>query len=347
MAAELKRHEIQMAIANLRSQLAETGEVGFTVCDLVECYLAHCDEHYADGIQYREFVACKLMLDLHGAELAENFGPRKLKALRKQLVDAGRARTYIRDLVAAIKRMVRWAASEELMPSRTWHDLRTVSGLRRGQAHEPEPRQPVPDEVVAATLRFLTPVVAAMVQLQRTTGARPSELFGLRPCDIDRTDDVWLYRPHRHKTWSKGKARVLALGPRGQEVLAPFLDRPADVYCFSPKESAAHHINNVRKTTGEEPFPVVPGQMPTRVLRAVRDRYTKDVYARAVARAARRAGVEHWTPYQLRHSVGTDVRDKYGLEAAQVYLGHAHADVTQIYAKTNLEDAKRIAREIG
>jgi len=32
---------------------------------------------------------------------------------------------------------------------------------------------------------------------------------------------------------------------------------------------------------------------------------------------------------------------------AQVALGHAHADVTQVYAEKNMELARRIAREMG
>jgi len=41
------------------------------------------------------------------------------------------------------------------------------------------------------------------------------------------------------------------------------------------------------------------------------------------------------------------VRRDYGLDAAQVALGHARADVTEIYAEKNLEMAVRIAKETG
>ena len=81
--------------------------------------------------------------------------------------------------------------------------------------------------------------------------------------------------------------------------------------------------------------------------RAPGSRYTRYSYRQAIERACKRAGVPKWTANQLRHSRGTDVRQKYGIEAAQVALGHAHADVTQVYAKKNMELAKRIAREMG
>jgi site-specific recombinase XerC len=41
------------------------------------------------------------------------------------------------------------------------------------------------------------------------------------------------------------------------------------------------------------------------------------------------------------------IRKRYGLEAAQVILGHASADVTQVYAERDLQKAVEIMREVG
>ncbi len=60
-----------------------------------------------------------------------------------------------------------------------------------------------------------------------------------------------------------------------------------------------------------------------------------------------RIEIPHWHPHQLRHTRGTEVRKKYGVEAAQVSLGHARADVTEIYAERNLDLAVQIAAETG
>jgi hypothetical protein len=46
-------------------------------------------------------------------------------------------------------------------------------------------------------------------------------------------------------------------------------------------------------------------------------------------------------------ALGTEIRKRYGLEAAQVILGHASADVTQIYAERDLQKAVEIMREVG
>ena len=55
----------------------------------------------------------------------------------------------------------------------------------------------------------------------------------------------------------------------------------------------------------------------------------------------------HWHPNQLRHNHATEVRQRFGLEAAQVSLGHATADVTQVYAERDLTLAVKVASEIG
>lgn len=64
---------------------------------------------------------------------------------------------------------------------------------------------------------------------------------------------------------------------------------------------------------------------------------------------AKKAGflVPHWHPHQLRHTRGTEVRRRYGIEAAQVALGHARADVTEVYAERNMDLGMRVAMEMG
>src|SRR5207247_329911 len=67
----------------------------------------------------------------------------------------------------------------------------------------------------------------------------------------------------------------------------------------------------------------------------------------AITRACEAAGVEHFHPHQVRHLHATEVRRRYGLEAAQVLLGHSRADVTQVYAAREHALAERVAAEKG
>ena len=77
------------------------------------------------------------------------------------------------------------------------------------------------------------------------------------------------------------------------------------------------------------------------------------VRVKAIAAANRleseieRLRVPHWSPLQLRHTAATSIRAKYGVEAAQVVLGHSKVEPTQIYAERDMNKATEIMREIG
>ena len=133
---------------------------------------------------------------------------------------------------------------------------------------------------------------------------------------------------------------MIFIGPQAQDVLRPYLVRAHDAYCFDPRESAiletSHDTATTQRANAKCPRPSRRG-----------DHYTKDSYRRAVDRACRRAEVKPWSPNQLRHSLATDIREKYGIEAAQNVLGHAKADVTQIYAERDRQQAAKIMREVG
>jgi integrase len=54
-----------------------------------------------------------------------------------------------------------------------------------------------------------------------------------------------------------------------------------------------------------------------------------------------------WSPNQLRHNAATEIRAKFGLEAAQMTLGHATADISQIYAERDLRKAAEVMAVVG
>ena len=55
----------------------------------------------------------------------------------------------------------------------------------------------------------------------------------------------------------------------------------------------------------------------------------------------------HFSPNQLRHAAATIVRQQYGLEAAQIVLGHAKRSTTEIYAEPDTSEGERAIRGIG
>ncbi len=114
---------------------------------------------------------------------------------------------------------------------------------------------------------------------------------------------------------------VIAIGPKSQEILAPYFDRPP-AYLFSPRESEFERHRGMRERRTSKVQPSQQNRAKKNSKLAPREHYDRDSYRRAVQRAARKAGVESWNPHQLRHANATEVRKQFGIEAAQVMLGH-------------------------
>jgi integrase len=159
---------------------------------------------------------------------------------------------------------------------------------------------------------------------------------------------VWLYRPESHKMSYRGRSRLVPLVPRAQTVLLPYLDgRSPDAYLFDPREVRAEQ-GEQRRALRKTPKPRV--QVARRVAaprRSPRPLYTPDTYGRAIRRACAAAGVSPWHPHQLGHRFATEVRRQFGLESAQVLLGHTNARVTAVYAERDWRTATEVAAQIG
>ena len=142
---------------------------------------------------------------------------------------------------------------------------------------------------------------------------------------------------------------MIFIGPQAQQVLRLYLLRPAKAFCFSPAESVKlRRVEASRCRCTPISYGNRPGTNRKRQpKRQPGEHYSVDSYRQAIHRACDKAGVEQWSPNQLRHTAGTDIRQKYGLEAAQVILGHAAADVTQVYAERDMAKAAAVMQEIG
>jgi integrase len=327
---------------------------GQTIDDLAILFFDHAEQYYKhpDGSPTGETRnlrdAMRPLLELFGNAPIIEFGPRRLKMVRDRMIASGMCRSNVNRQIHRIRRMFSWGVENELVDPQRYAALKEVKALSQGrtEAVESEPVEPVAESAVTAVRPFLTRVLCAMVDLQLLTGARPGEICLLRPADISvRTDGTWSYRPPRHKTAWRGKERVIILGPQAQDVLRPFLDRPADSYCFSPAESELER-SLIRRRMRQTPM--TPSQAarpaPQRVLS---DRYVKDSYGRAVRRACQLAKIDEWSPGQLRHTRATEIREKYGLEGVAAVLGHGDLKTSTIYAARNIKEAVSIMREIG
>ena len=169
-------------------QLPNSRGCDLAVVEVINAFRKYADAYYVkDGKRTREAetiteIMVRFVKPLYGRTLATDFGPLALKAVRQKMVEAGHSRGVINKNVDRIRRMFRWAAAEELVPVTVSQALAAVPGLRKGRtpAREPQPIQPVADDVVDATLPHLPTVVANMVRVQRLTGARPGEVCQVR-----------------------------------------------------------------------------------------------------------------------------------------------------------------------
>ncbi len=313
--------------------------------------------------------AIKIARQLYGRDLAIKFGPLALKACRQKMIELGWCRNNINRQTDRIKRMIKWATENEMIPGTVYQALRCVKGLKRGRTDAKESKRikPVTDADIRATLKYLPAVVSDMVRLERLTGARPSEICDIRPMDINRETDPWEYIPQSHKTEHHDQSRVILIGPKGQNILRPYLERAADAYCFSPSDTVAQQRaqrHQARKTPLKYGNTIGTNRKRSPKRRPGK-RYNAQSYFLAVQRACDQAfpvpteiesnpsalakwrAKHRWSPNQLRHAAATEFRKQYGLEAAQVLLGHSRADVTQVYAERDYRLASRVAKAIG
>jgi integrase len=336
---------------------AEAGPLSYTLECLMAEYWEHAQSYYRHGgAPGREVVNIRIALgplrDLFGRTLAADFGPLRLMAYRDALVQRGLARSTINQRVGIVCRMFRWAAAHERLPVSIHQALLAVGGLKRGrsEAREPEPVKPVPDSQIAAVLPFLSPTVAAMVQVQNLTGMRSGELIQMRGADLDRIGKGWTYQPASHKTSHLGKERRIVLGAKAQAILRPFLKLDTKAPIFQPGEADQEFRERKRMQRQSKE---TPSQIARRQRRAAEPKrqfgtaFTTNSYRRAVHRACLRAGIPPWNPHRLRHSAATRVRRECGIEAASAVLGHSSLKVTEIYAERNRGLAEEAMERLG
>jgi integrase len=374
-------------LARGRQPLGPDNESGGSILvQLIVAYKRHAESYYRkDGKITNEVTAilnaAKVVRQLYGREPANDFDALKLQAVQQAMIRLGWCRRHINKQISRIVRMFAWGVSQKFVRGDLAHELREVKGLHRGrtEARESNPVLPIADSIVNATLPHLPPIVADMVRLQRLTGCRPAEICILRPCDMDTNGEVWSYRPSSHKTEHHGRERVIFIGPKGQDVLRPYLLRDKEAFCFCPADSerkrrtAMHVARVVPLTYGNRPGT----NRSANPKRPAGKRYTVASYRRAINRACESAfGMPEalrspqpeesqeqkaarlkaanlwrekhcWSPNQLRHSAATEIRKRFGLEAAQVTLGHAAADVTQVYAERDMQKAAEVMALVG
>ena len=335
-------------LANDRKLPRDAEEV--SVAELCLGYWKWLEREYPpkDGVDsstmFRSRTVIRDTRALFGLTDAADFKPRDLQLLQNTWCERGYTRKTVNEYTSIVKRMFRWGVASLDLPVEPHQRLCAVEGFRKGRTGAKESRkvETVPQAHIDAVQPYVSRQVWALIQLQLLTGARSGELVALSPLDLDTAGDIWTSTLASHKTAHHGKKRTLYFGPKAQAVIREFLNRPVHSPLFSPKEAEAERA--ARATTHRRPDQPPNSRKTSRTLGA---HYTTDSYRAAVERGCAKADVPRWTPHRLRHNAATRIRSEHGLEAAQVILGHAHADVTQVYAETKESNARDLMRKMG
>lgn len=300
-----------------------------TVAELCERYLAWAEHYYrkpdpetGERMPTREHLnladAMRPVRELLGDRDPATLRAEDLCAIQDYWVSRGIQRDQINHRISRVRRMVKWATR----PPHRWldaavlTDLQLTEPLKRHRCDAPEPVDVTPAnwDQVSDTLAVCPLDVATMIELQWWTGMRSGEVVNLRRSWL--TDQTFqgkrllIYRPRQHKTSHHGKDRTILIGPNGQGVLRPWLDRvPAD-----------------------------QDQLFSRTVMS---------YRRAIVYHNRKHGLAHWTPNQLRHAFATRMRATHRLDVVQILLGHSDIKTTQIYADPDQDAAFSAITALG
>jgi len=348
---------LQLELAVSPAPVLRVTARGPTVAEVLVPYLRFVEAYHAGSHELKTIkYALTPVRELYALTPAADFGPLALKAVREAYVRLGWARSYCNRQVGRVIRAFKWAAAEEIVPATVYQALKTLAPLRAGKTDAPESaaRQPAVPANVEKTMPHLPPHVRALVELLRITGMRPSEACRMTLGQIDRSGPLWKYEPTRHKLSHKGKGRLLLLGETAQAVIVAHLGGRVlgpDEPLFSPRRQRQEIDAEKRSKRVAKRARIQPSQVCRKKAGAVRlpgEWYTAASVGRAVQRACELAEVPTWYPYQLRHLVGAELREKFSLEHVRAALGHSHASMSAHYAKgADLKLAAEVAAQAG
>jgi integrase len=343
--------EARRRYAELISTLVQNGQqapaekrpdapAGLLVCDVLARWVIHARGYYSErGREREQFrLALRPLERMFGMTPVALFDADCLRDVQQAMLDGswmeegdrlhprapksgGWSRPVVNARVKRVRTVWRWAEEKKLVAPGTWAALCGVKPVRpnRPGAREPQRAKTTTMAEVRAVCRRLTSVLRAMVLTQFWSGMRSGELREMLLSELDRTGEVWVYRPGRHKTDYLGHSRSVYLGPRAQAVLRPFV--------------------RLAQSSGQD-GPVFPSPRGGGC-------WTRDGYSHACRVAADAAGLPHWHPYLSRGATRMRLSRGASDEAARAGLGHRSFDVTEKYGSLDESLARDAAARLG
>jgi integrase len=120
-----------------------------------------------------------------------------------------------------------------------------------------------------------------------------------------------------------------------------------EAFLFQPAEAEAERKAEMRRNRKSKVPPSQQDRSKPNPRKRPGERFDTRAYTHSIARGCRKAGVPVWASNRLRHLAASNIRREFGLDAAQVILGHASPDVTLVYAEVDERRAEEVMLRIG
>ena len=317
--------------------LVPKDERDITLDEVAAACLEYANRRF-EKTEYEHYrTALSFAVEIYGDQPMDAFSYQNLRTVRNEMIRSGRfCRDMINKYVGRIRTAFSWGVENGIVDAGTLAKLRELPPLRRGEpgTFDHDEREGVPIEIVTITLRYASPTVSAMAQIQGMTGLRPGELCKMTVGDIDRSDpDGWVYVLKDHKTARKTGKKSIVFGKEEQVLLTPYLaDKKPEEAVFSPR-TALQEWYAKRRESRKTKIPPSQAARDERnagfIDQSVNEFYDSNTYREAILnaiKAANRAGenVPHWTPYQLRHKSDfiDEGKDEFACIETLFALGH-------------------------
>ncbi|MBQ7722160.1 MAG: tyrosine-type recombinase/integrase [Kiritimatiellae bacterium] len=323
-----------------------------TVNSLCDRYIEFSKRYYRNALGEQTSTVASNAIDLrlfrefYGERYVADLEHHDMLVWRDALCKSGISRRSVNGRIATVKRMISWALDEDMIYAQSKAELTQMSPVRkyRTEARETEPVTSVPADCVEAVAASVAPSLGDMIRVGVLTGMRPEELCTMKWREIERRDEVWVYRPTKWKTMHKDRPRAIVIGPRAIGII--LAREGKGEYVFSPAVAQAERLEEMRRRRKTKVQPSQECRTKESPLRHPGDHWTPDSYRRAIARKCAELGIPRWHPNQLRHNCATNVRRVFGMDAASAVLGHSTGmRITNRYSFEAAED-EMIARAV-
>jgi hypothetical protein len=147
--------------------LVPKDEQNVSLAEVAAAYLDYASRRFGKTEYGHYRTALSFAVEIYGKQSADAFSYQNLRTVRTEMVRSERfCRDMINKYVGRIRTVFSWGVENGISDPGTLAKLRVLRPLERGKPGTFDHRKEVPIEIVAITLRYASPTVSAMAQVQ-------------------------------------------------------------------------------------------------------------------------------------------------------------------------------------